>query len=199
MAPRPWWHAPLLFPCQKVEKPRREKARGKPLYFHAASLTHSLQCGGFQSCTCADGHWLVGENSGCLFLRIEKKKIPSEWVVTHVHRDGNHTAQAVPGRGQGRTCLPSLSLGHSTSKSCIFLVLSSCVLLPGPILKVTSAECILSFTWWDHLFSSGRCFFSFFCRVYVSPKLALFPPILIHSFILRGSGFHLNLPTHHPS
>lgn len=38
--------------------------------------------------------------------------------------------------------------------------------------------------------------FFFFCRMYVSPKLALLPPTLIPSFILRGSGFHLNLPTH---
>lgn len=64
----------------------RESKGQTTIFFHAASLTHSLQGGGFQSCTCADGHWLVGGNSGCLFLKIEKKKTPSEWVVIHVCR-----------------------------------------------------------------------------------------------------------------
>jgi hypothetical protein len=61
---------------------QERESKGQTLYFHAASLTHSLQCGGFQSCTCADGHWLLGENSGCLFLKIEKKK---QGVKQYVH------------------------------------------------------------------------------------------------------------------
>lgn len=72
---------------KKVMRKRKQWVKKRyTTVFHAAFLTHSLQFGGFQSCTCADGHWLVGENSGCLFLRIEKKKIPNEWLSTSTFR-----------------------------------------------------------------------------------------------------------------
>lgn len=51
----------------------------------SCSFSYTFTAGIFQSCTCADGHWLVGENSGCLFLKIEKKKTPSEWLYTCAH------------------------------------------------------------------------------------------------------------------
>lgn len=91
----------ICFRVRKWKNPGERKQGANHYILHAASLTHSLQCGGFQSCTCADGHWLVGENSGCLFLKIEKKKTPSEWVVIHVHRYGDYTTQVVPGPGAG--------------------------------------------------------------------------------------------------
>lgn len=87
-------------------KTQERESKGQTTVFHAASLTHSLQCGSFQSCTCADGQWLVGENSGCLFLKIEKKKTPSEWVVIYVYRYGDYTTQVVPGPGTRSSLAP---------------------------------------------------------------------------------------------
>lgn len=61
---------------------------------------------GFQSCTCADGHWLLGENSGCLFLKSEKKK---QGVKQHGHSYGESTTQEVPDPGWGQAWLLNLS------------------------------------------------------------------------------------------
>lgn len=106
----------ICFHVRKWKNPGERKQGANHYIFHAASLTHSLQCGGFQSCTCADGHWLVGENSGCLFLKIEKKKTPSEWVVTHVYRYSDYTTQVVS--GPGSTCLAPEPFSTSSPPPC---------------------------------------------------------------------------------
>lgn len=159
----------ICFHVRKWKNPGERKQGANHYIFHAAFLTHSLQCGGFQSCTCADGHWLVGENSGCLFLKIEKKKTPSEWVVIHVYRYSDHTTQVVPGSGPEPSLAPQ-PFSMSSPPPCVFLALAGYFLLPGSFLKATSVECILSSTLWDHLFPSGRCFF---CHVSFCPKSAL--------------------------
>lgn len=73
---------------------------------------------GFQSCTCADGHWLLGENSGCLFLKSEKKK---QGVKQHGHNYGESTIQEVPGPGWGQAWLLNLS-----QCLCFYVLLGIC-------------------------------------------------------------------------
>lgn len=113
----------ICFHVRKWKNPGERKQGANHYIVHAASLTHSLQCGGFQSCTCADGHWLVGENSGCLFLKIEKKKTPSEWVVIHVYRYSDPTTQVVPGLGPG-PCLAPEPFSMSSPTPCVSLALA---------------------------------------------------------------------------
>lgn len=170
----------ICFHVRKWKNPGERKQGANHYIVHAASLTHSLQCGGFQSCTCADGHWLVGENSGCLFLKIEKKKTPSEWVVIRVYRYSDHTTQVMPGPGLGPSMAPE-SFSMSSPPPRVPLALAGCLLLPDSFLKATSVECILSFTLWDHLFPSSR---GLLCCVSVCPKSALSlhswrPPFLL--------------------
>lgn len=174
-----------------MEKPRREKARANHSIFHAASLTHSLQCGGFQSCTCADGHWLVGENSGCLCLKTEKKKTPvSKWLHMCIDR-------AVPGHGTRPGLAPEPSSTWSPPWGLV-----CCSLVIGSWLEATAVECIPSLTLWKY-FRMTDAFLQWGCMCL--SYWGSVPPLLT-DFIPGGNGlnftqhwYKLSLPMYHPS
>lgn len=159
--------------CFHVRKTQERESKGQNTIF-SMQLTHSLQCGGFQSCTCADGHWLVGENSGCLFLKSEKKKTPSERVVRHAqvwwwhNSEGLVLERARPG---------AWAFFHvPVALCCLDPALFVCFFLPGLFLKAVSREYITSFTIEDHL-SKWWMLFCWACLPWSSP----FPLLLIPS------------------
>lgn len=196
-APRPRWHAPLASVLESRKTQERE-SEGQTTLFSMQLLLH-IHCsvGVFKAAHVPTdtGWWariLAASSWG-----LKRKRYPvSEWLHTYIEMVITPL----------RRCL---GRGRAEPASWAFLWVTPPP-HPGLSLSCPGVSYCQDQFWKSHQWSAffplpgGTISFQladalFFCCVYVSPKLALFPPILIPPFILRGSGFHLSLPTHHPS
>lgn len=172
MAPPSGWHAPHLFPMLESGKTQERESKGKPLYFPCSfSYTFTAVWGFSKLHMCR--RTLAGGREFWLPLPEDWKEKDTQWAsgyacvqIRWLHHSGGAWAcgRAWPGSSASLHVV-------STSTSCSFL--TGCFSWPGPLLKATSVECILSFTLWDYDFPSG----SHYSAVFVSAQVSSSPPL----------------------